>query len=279
MRQANLPSSQEIPQTYPLVVKVLRKHPILSQFQKGIKYYRFLFLNTPLWYTQTRMNEIRESGWQGPKVEALGARVVNGVNDAVLGWWEHVGPKRVEDKWVQAHQRILDSIPDDDQRKEAFKVSAEKWRRIGGALGATATAVDFSLAGVGLWLSTRNPEQIAYWFFNRGDTLLDSIDTMGMRFNKHPKLWRRYRDWYENFFQTNDSLYKIGGNNSLFLADANVKERRRKIAGRLFSFIPGGAAIATYAGMGPAHAVAKLSARAVEGVAIRSLKKQAVKPK
>ncbi|MBI4066225.1 hypothetical protein HY411_00770 [Candidatus Gottesmanbacteria bacterium] len=218
------------------------------------------------------MTEQWESGRQGSKAETLGHRVVGRVTDGVLTWWEGVGPKRVEDQWVAAHQRVLDAIPDEDQRKEVFRLSAERWRKIGGRIGVAATAIDFSLAGVGLWLSAKSlktpPVEITS---SLTGTLSDSADSAD-------KFILRLRQIFnKEAFQTSPLWtiqYHIA--NALFWDEKTYVPRRGRmaLAGRLFSFIPGMGAVGIAAGAGPAHAVGALAARAAEGMGKRALKQK-----
>ncbi len=80
--------------------------------------------------------------------------VVAKARNALGRWWERVGPKSVEKSWVSAHERILKKI-DGEERKQVFTQSQEKWRKVGKGLGIASTAIDFSLAGLGVFLSIR----------------------------------------------------------------------------------------------------------------------------
>ena len=209
------------------------------------------------------MTEQYESRWQGPKGETLGERAINGTTNAVLGWWERVGPKAVETQWVSAHQRVLDAIPDEDERKEAFRLTAERWRRIGGAMGAVGTGINFSLAGVGLWLSGRGltaeyPDNIAYRVKRKTEQAAESADDVILWFvrlvNKNAD--RRAPLW--------NAVYDLDKRIFYDTAKSEDNNARRQLAGRLFSFIPGIGALGIAAGAGPAHAVGTLAARAAE---------------
>lgn len=217
------------------------------------------------------MTEQGEAGGQIPNGEGLGDRVIKGTTDAVLGWWERVGPKRVEDQWVAAHQRVLDAMPDDDQRKKVFKLSAERWRKTGASLGAAATAIDFSLAGVGLWLSVRglttdSPDNIAYRVRFATSQATDQADKIIHWFEKlvSKNAYQKSRIW-NAFFNLDQKIFFDPTQNKDHVA-------RRRLAGRLFSFIPGMGAVGIAAGAGPAHAVGSLAARAAEGMEKRAFK-------
>lgn len=226
------------------------------------------------------MTEQQESGRMGLKTETLGDRVVNRVTDGVLDWWERVGPKRVEDRWVAAHQRVLNAIPDGDQRKNAFRKTAERWRKIGGAAGATATAVDFSLAGVALWLSTREPRAIFDWLTSSGWSTTHHLDRVAYGLRMSPRLYYRFNSWIDNTFSTPwPGLTASELDKEAYRKDFSRKDRRRILVGRLFSFIPGLGAVGIATGAGPAHAVAELSARAAESLAARGIKQRQQKSK
>lgn len=213
------------------------------------------------------MTEIRESGWQGPIKESFGQKVVNGVNNSILAWWEKAGPKPVEDRFVQAHQRVLDSIPDDDSRKEAFRLMADNWKKTGELIGAMATGFDFSLAAVSVWLGMRPPFQI-FWDsrYVAGDAA-NLVDTAVYRSTgKYLNAQHKLSNWIDDTFYHNDIPRVQGQSNAAHYAIEAKNDRRRTIAGRFLSIIPLGGAVASYAGMGPAHIAGALAARAAEGV-------------
>lgn len=221
------------------------------------------------------MTEIRESGWQGPIKESFGQKVVNGVNNSILAWWEKAGPKPIEDHFVQAHQRIVDSMPDDDSRKEAFRLMADNWKKTGVLIGAMATGFDFSLAAVVALLGFKKSRDIYDDTRDLAKSVAGRIDEVSLnRFGNYTDYKNKIGNLIDYHFKYNPHTFVRGdsANNALYLAIEEKNSRKRAITGRLISIIPLGTAVASYAGMGPAHIAGALTARVAEGVTKQTFK-------
>lgn len=221
------------------------------------------------------MTEIRESGWQGPIKESFGQKVVNGVNNGILAWWEKAGPKPVEDRFVQAHQRALDSIPDDDSRKEAFRLMADNWKKTGVLIGAMATGIDFSLAAMVASLGFKNSSDIFDDTRDLAKSVAGRIDKVSLnRFGNETDFKNKIGDLIDYHFKHNPHTWVEGDAdyNKAYWAYDKKNIRNRAITGRLISIIPLGTAVASYAGMGPGHIAGTLAARAAEGVTKQQFK-------
>lgn len=87
--------------------------------------------------------------------KTIGAKV----KKTVELWWHKAGPGEIEERFVDAHARILTQIEDAD-RKKAFASLEDTWRSAGKKWGIAATIVDFGLSvGCGYlsYASFRNP--------------------------------------------------------------------------------------------------------------------------
>ncbi|MBI3343177.1 hypothetical protein HY032_03395 [Candidatus Gottesmanbacteria bacterium] len=149
---------------------------------------------------------------------------VRAVKGALAGWWERVGPGSVEKSWVDAHGRILGRI-EGEERKQIFARSAQTWRKIGKTLGVASTVVDFSVGGLGIFLSVKGFQQP------------NEVQAVGIA-----SLFGLTR------------FVSFGGGDS--------EERRRKTLAKIVPGIPLVGSLGSLVGTGPAHIVSRLTARA-----------------
>lgn len=184
-----------------------------------------------------------------PEIEKGSHPVVEKLHQALGRWWERVGPKSVEKSWVAAHGRILNRI-DGEERKQAFEKSAETWRKVGKGLGIASTAVDFSLAGLGVFLS------VSGW--RNGPRTAELLDTHFIRplaMTRLSFITRLY-----------DSLLRVQTAETPTGTRYTLPDNRPDQVGKAVSVLPAIGSLGILGATGPAHIASRVAAR-VAGIA------------
>jgi len=176
------------------------------------------------------------------KPETPKSPVTDAVRRAVSSWWERVGPKKIEDRFVQAHEAVLETFST-DERKKAHEKYLPAWKAAGKKWGIAATVIDFSLAGMGVLLSgygLRNPHGTENLFSH---TVIDRL----RRFRITDPLARAY-----------DSIFTVL-NEQPGMAQAMSRYRARRV-GNILSILPGLGSLGILLSGGPGHALATFAA-------------------
>ena len=172
--------------------------------------------------------------------------LVKGVRTAVENWWMRVGPGSVEKSWVRAHERIMERL-DKQERKEAFAMSSNKWKRFGKVMGIAATGVDFGLAGLSIFIGIKGWKQP----LKTENSFYSLFRAAGLRV----PLIGRAHDFYHDILPRDDSVLE-----EAFTA---THKRRSTMGSVLATGALGSGSLGLVAG-GPAHTATQLAAKAAE---------------
>lgn len=198
---------------------------------------------SPVFFAQAKPEHITP-----PKPEQ--SKTVSGVRKAVDKWLERIGPKSVENHFVKAHENILATL-DNDQRKETYKQTAEKWRKTGKIIGFASTIFDFGLAGFGTVLTTnglRNPHGVEILFSR---TIIDRL--------------RNYR-LTQPITQVYDSIFTLRPGMQAAIAERDILRDRSRNVGNIVSLLPALGSLGIILGAGPTHGLAHLIASSAESI-------------
>lgn len=184
-----------------------------------------------------------------PEIEKRSHPVVEKVHQALGRWWERVGPGSVEKSWVAAHGRILNKI-DGEDRKQAFEKSTETWRKVGKGLGIASTAIDFSLAGLGVFVS------VSGW--RNGPRTAELLDTHFIRPLAGSRLSFITRLY--------DGLLRVQTAQAANGTAYTLPDNRPDQVGKAVSVLPAIGSLGILGATGPAHIASRVAAR-VAGIA------------
>lgn len=160
--------------------------------------------------------------------ETLSHKVSDRIKSSLSKWWERMGPKPLEDRFVEMHRKVVDAI-DDPEKKALIASHAEKWREKGRDMGMTATVIDFAVAGFLSYLSVSGFR-----------------DPMGReRFFSHAVV-----DRLRNSSITNPIAR---GYDSLLSGTQTESDRKAASIGRVLSALPAGSALLTILRGGIGH--------------------------
>lgn len=192
---------------------------------------------TPIFYGSAKAEQAKI-----PKKES---KIVTRVKKAVDSWLERIGPKSVENHFVEAHERVLATL-NSDQRIEVFTKEADKWRKQGKILGIAATTVDAMLisAGIGLtYLGLRKPSEAA-------GLAMNTVTRLGYKIN-NPQLGTLFANKILGFNPLADMQVTLSFN--------EVKQLT-EMYGKKLSLLPSIASAGIIFGSGPGHWLAHLAA-------------------
>lgn len=191
------------------------------------------------------------------------SKAVSGVRRAVDKWLERIGPKSVENHFIEAHKNILATL-DSNQRKEVFAKEAEKWQKAGKRWGIAATVIDTALIGAGAGLSfigLRNPQVGAGIYVDIGKALMSRPQNRTTTFLLNLLVFpARNIPIFDKVELRNGKLIDVGvgvNNNTILGFDK---------LGRTMAIAPALASLGILVGSGPGHWLAHLTAGGKEQI-------------
>lgn len=200
-----------------------------------------------------------------PKNES---KIVRGLKKSLEKWFDRVGFKNVEDRFVQAHKNILKTLTN-EERAKAYELTGEKWKKTGKILGVTAMVVDAGLAGLGIgitqnWIDNPNIGRKAVSIL--GDKTDKRRSPMDLEPSNPSMLRALYIKLSDNMFLNGvrplDLLTEDGSTHPQVLAERNYSSR----VGTITALIPGLATLFPIFGVGPAHTMMHLVGMGAEQV-------------
>lgn len=191
-----------------------------------------------------------------PKKES---KIITEVKKAVDSWLDRIGTKDMEERFVKAHQNVLNTLTD-EKRKDAFAKTENSWRRTGKIIGVTTTVIDAALAGYGTYLTVegwKRPQQI----MEHANTVIDTLT--GPYAGPKTRRFGNGLAWmYELLYGHPPPGVLIRRGNRIGIGYT----RRDDIVNKSFASIPGLAALQTAAGYGPAKILGRMAASGIESV-------------
>lgn len=188
-----------------------------------------------------------------PLLKKEPSHLAQGITEAIDQWIERIGPKSVEDRFVQAHETIYNSLSDQDQQ-DAFAKTIPVWRRVGKITGIAATIIDFSLMAQSGKMSMN--------LLKRPGTIQNSLHNKLHHLNKETREIEHlpYTKTVAFKFTVLNNLHKLLFGNTAdrtFQAKPDPTTPQEIYVDRALASAPGFGAVAILAGFGPAHGVAK----------------------
>ena len=198
---------------------------------------------------------------EAPKVpQKEDSKFIKGVKNIINKWLERIGSKGVEDRFVKAHQNILNTLTD-EERKNAYAQTENKWRRAGKIAGVTATVLDVAISGYGIVTSVnalKNPEAIMEKFGATSLLLARSTDAGP----KTRKFGRILHGVYQFLYGHPAPGFELHTENVAALGYT----KRDDIVNKSIAASPSLIALQTAAGFGPSKIIAHLAASGTEGL-------------
>jgi len=184
------------------------------------------------------------------KPESPKHTIADAVRQSLSSWWDRVGPKRVEDEFIEAHSRVLSAFTTED-RKRIHENQLPKWKQAGKRWGVAATVIDFGLVALGASVSVsgfRNP-MARERMFSRG--VIDML--------RNTRLTDPLAKAY-------DSIFTVFGDHTQDVAQTIADSRATRV-GQILSTLPALGSLATFLRGGLGHGIGFAAAGAKEQTA------------
>lgn len=177
--------------------------------------------------------------------------IVETVKNAAANWLDRVGPKGVENHFLQAHANVL-KILKPSQQKDVLARELQKWRTTGEVFGIAATVIDTSLIafGMGVTASNWNRPQNATNAYR--DFVYNALTDHGNIHDRPNLLTRLFMNAYD--------VHEVEDGSTSY----TMSPGRINTLGHTLTSIPAIAATGALVAGGPAHWLANKAAEGME---------------